>query len=360
MNNIMIAFQASVSKGWLHDKGGFIFDEKYYKDPLYRQSQDRKMNGFVSKKFPEYPLYNMEANLMQAGHTSKNQVLVGGIQPNLILAVVLGSEFMMYPDRDSDVSGNPLKDITSGQDLPGIEQILDHPFIRELDAQIMQMKSSRPDLEIIPPFFWDSSGRATIHGIITTSLKLIGDDVMIMMIMDPDLLHIVHQWITDVYILLINHFSELANIPITSVHVGECSGTMISNEQYSEFITPYVTQLGKAFGNIRLHSCGSTDHILEAISQIENLAVIDTGSNTSVAKIREIKGAAFEINLEPPVNLMLKDSPKSEIINWLDQVLEENKGGPIKFAFHLEFGYAVENCLAIYDELRERKLILKS
>jgi len=355
----MIAFQASVSKGWLHDKGSFVFDKKYYKNPIYRQLQDRKMNGFVSREFPDYPLYNMEANLMQAGHTNDNQVLVGGIQPNLILAIVLGSEFVVYPDKDSDVSGNPMKDIASGKNLPGMEQILDHPFIQELDAQILQLKSAHPELEIIPPFFWDSSGRATIHGIITTSFKLVGDDAMIMMIMDPDLLHLIHQWITDVYILLINHFAELADMPITSVHVGECSGTMISNEQYAEFITPYVSQLGKAFGNIRLHSCGSTDHILDAISQIENLAVIDTGSNTSVAKIREMKGPGFEINLEPPVQLMLKDSPKSEILGWLDQVLDENKGGPLKFAFHLESGYAIENCLAIYDELKERNLISK-
>ena len=317
------------------------------------------MNGFVSREFPDYPLYNMEANLMQAGHTNENQVLVGGIQPNLILAVALGSEFVVYPDKDSDISGNPLKNIVSGKDLPGMEQILDHPFIQELNAQILQLKSTHPELEIIPPFFWDSSGRATIHGIITTSIKLIGDNAMIMMIMDPDLMHLIHQWITDVYILLINHFTKLADMPVTSVHVGECSGTMISNEQYAEFITPYVSQLGKAFGNIRLHSCGSTDHILDAISQIENLAVIDTGSNTSVAKIREMKGPGFEINLEPPVQLMLKDSPKSEILGWLDQVLDENKGGPIKFAFHLESGYAIENCLAIYDELKERNLICK-
>jgi len=353
----MIAFQASVSKGWLHDKGSFVFDEKYYKDPIYRQLQDRKMNGFVSREFPGYPLYNMEANLMQAGHTNDKQVLAGGIQPNLILAIALGSEFVAYPDKDSDISGHPLKNIASDKDLPGMEQILDHPFIQELDAQILQLKSTHPELEIIPPFFWDSSGRATIHGIITTSFKLIGDDAMIMMIMDPDLMHLIHQWITDVYILLINHFAELADMPITSVHVGECSGTMISNEQYAEFITPYVSQLGIAFGNIRLHSCGSTDHILEAISRIENLVVIDTGSNTSVAKIREMKGPGFEINLEPPVQLMLKDSPKSKILRWLDQVLDENKGGPIKFAFHLESGYAIENCLAIYDELKERKLI---
>ena len=352
-----VSFQASVSKGWLHDRGGYLFDEKYYKDPLYRQVQDRNMNNIVREEFPGYPIYHMEANLMQAAHTGENQVLVGGIQPNLILAVALGSPFVAYPDKDSDVSGNPLQDISSAAELPDMDQVLAHPYIRELDKQILELKGNHPDLAVIPPFFWDKSGRATIHGIITTSLKLIGDNAMILMIMDPDLMHAVHRWITDTYILLIDHYAGLAGMQITSVHVGECSGTMISNEQYVEFVTPYVTQLGKAFGNIRLHSCGITDHLLEAISQIENLAVIDTGSNTSVSRIREMKGVDFEINLEPPVSLMLKDSPKSEILQWLDRVLEENRGGPIKFAFHLESGYAIENCLAIYDELVRRKLV---
>lgn len=355
----MISFQASVSKGWLHKNGGFVFDEKYYKDPLYRQLQDNKMNEFVSNKFPNYPLYNMEANLMQAAYTKDNQILVGGIQPNLILAIVLGSEFVFYDDKDSDVSGNPIKNLSAGKDLPDIGQILDHPFIQELDTQIIQLKSEHPEFEIIPPFFWDSSGRATIHGIITTSFKLIGDEAMMMIIMDPDLLHIVHQWITEVYILLINHFAKLANIPITSVHVGECSGTMISNDQYLEFITHYVSQLGKAFGNVRLHTCGPSDHILEAISQIENLMIIDTGSNTSIAKIRKMQGVDFEINIEPPVKLMLTDALEKDLISWLDNVLEENQGGPLKFVFHLESSYSSENCLMIYDELFRRKLIAK-
>jgi len=175
--------------------------------------------------------------------------------------------------------------------------------------------------------------------------------------MDPDLLHAVHQWITDAYFILINHFSELADIPIKSVHVGECSGTMISNDQYLEFITPYVSQLGKDFGNIRLHSCGLSDHILEAISEIENLNIIDTGSNTSIAKIREIQGLDFEINIEPPVKLMLKDKSEIELISWLDRALEENQGGPLKFVLHLESGYSTENCLMIYDELVRRQLI---
>jgi len=350
----MIFFQASVSKGWLHDKGGFVFNEKYYMDPLYRRLQDKMMNDFIKRDFANYPLYNMEANLMQADYTNENQILIGGIQPNLILANVLGAEFVFYPDKDMDVSGNPLKQISKAEDLPNIESILDYPVIEELDVQIVRLQREHPELEIIPPFFWDSSGRATIHGIITTSFKLIGDNAMMMIIMNPDLLHIFHQWITDAYILLVNHYSKMANISITSVHVGECSGAMISNDQYLEFITPYITQLGKDFGKIRLHSCGLSDHILEAISEIENLNIIDTGSNTSIAKIREIRGMDFEINIEPPLKLMLQDSSQKDLIAWLDNALEENQGGPLKFVLHLETGYSIDNCLMIYDALQRR------
>ena len=353
----MISFQASVSKGWLHRNGGFLFNSRYYLDPIYRRHQEIKINEFVKRNFGNYPVYNMEANLIQASYTNEKQVLVAGIQPNLMLAILLGAELVSYPDKDADVSGCPLKDISGSRDLPSVKTMLDHPFIQELENQILFLRRDHPELEIIPPFFWDSSGRATIHGIITTSLKLIGENAMIMAMTDPGFMHAVHQWITDVYILLITHFSRMTGFSITSVHVGECSGTMISGEQYMEFITPYVSQIGKTFGNIRLHSCGPSDHLLDAISKIDKLSVIDTGSGTSVGKIRERMGTDFEINLEPPLQLMLKDSSISDLIAWLDQVLEENKGGPLKLVLHIESDYSTENCLRIYDELANRKLI---
>jgi hypothetical protein len=353
----MISFQASVSKGWLHKQGNFIFDTPYYMDPINRHYQDKKIKKFVRGVFGSYPVYNMEANLMQAAYTNENQVLVGGIQPNLILAILMGAEFISFPDKDADVSGIPLNNITGADDLPVVEKILEQPFISELEKQIDQLQRNHPELQVIPPFFWDSSGRATIHGIITTSLKLIGENVMLMLMIDPGFLHVVHQWITDVYIRLINHFTRLTGFPITSVHVGECSGAMISNGQYEEFIIPYVSHLGKILGPVRLHSCGNSDHILDAITHIDFLEVIDTGSNTSVGKIRERMGADFEINLEPPLQLMLKDSSISDLIAWLDQVLEDNRGGPLKLVLHIESDYSTENCLRIYDALLKRKLI---
>ena len=354
----MIGIEASVSKGWLHQSGGFLFDDKYYFDPEYRLEQDSLIEKFVREKFPNYPIYNMEANLMQAKHMRKNHVLVGAIQPNMILATLLGAEFSIFEDKDSDVLGKPLESLMKKEDLPGISEILNHPLVHDLERQIKDISEMRPDLRVIPPFFWDESGRATIHGIITSSLKLTGDSIMITMLTDPDLAHAIHRWIAEAYIALIQHFSKLGNLPVTSVHVGECSGPMISAELFDEFIVPYVDLLGREFGSIRLHTCGFSDHIIASISRIENLKIIDIGSNTSLRLIRSLKGRDFTIHVAPPMECMMKGVPQSKILEWLNKTLEDNDNGPMQIAYHLEPDYEIENCLVIHDELERRGLMV--
>ena len=354
----MIKVQASVSKGWLNKNGGFIFDSQYYLDPYYRMKQDEACHAFIKSRFPDYPIYNMEDNLVQAEYVVPDMMLVGAIQPNMIIAAALGAQFVFSEDKDSDVKGFPLKDIKSAGDLPGIDEIIKLPFIKSLEEQYLVAKQKYPECRIIPPFFWDTSGRATIHGIITTSMKFIGQDIFTLMMINPELVKGIHSWITDVYIEVIKFFSALGGIPVTSVHVGECSGTMLDDSNYREFVTPYISRIGNEFGAIRLHSCGNADHILDAICEVENLKIIDTGSNTSLSKIRQLMGKDFEINVFPPVEVLSEGSKTEDLKNWLDKTLSDNVNGNLKIAYHLEPDYNLINCLFINDEL-ERLGILK-
>jgi hypothetical protein len=353
----MIKIQASVSKGWLNKNGGFIFTGQYYLDPVFRLEQDRKINRFVREQFPGIAIYNMEDNLVQAAYVKDNQVLVGAIQPNMILAALLGAKFSFFEDKDSDVLGKPLENISDIQELTPLKYILNHSLIKEMENQMKIIRETHPELRIIPPFFWDESGRATIHGVITTSLKLTGDNIMTLMMTDPGLAHAIHQWIIDAYVILINHFSSLGNLVVSSVHVGECAGTMISSQLYEDFVVPYLSQLGDKLGPLRLHSCGISDHLILPASHIRNLKIIDTGSGTSILKIREIMGNAFEINVFPPTDILLKGIPQSEVISWLNKTLSENQGGPLQIAYHLEADYEVNNTLVIHSELEKRGLI---
>ncbi len=309
------------------------------------------------RDFHSYAIYNMEANLLQAKHVRDNHVLVGAIQPNMILATILGAQFSFFEDKDADVSGRPLEFITKKEELPPLSAILEHSLVKDLENQIRNINTTRPDLKVIPPFFWDESGRATVHGIITTSLKLTGDNIMTMMMFDPELAHAIHQWIVDAYIILVRHFADVGDLPVTSIHVGECAGTMISSELYEEFVVPYISQFGDALGAVRLHSCGISDHLINAFSHIRNLKIIDTGSGTSVGIIRQLMGPDFIIHIAPPMELMMNGAPRSEILGWLDRTLTENEGGPLQIAYHIEPDYELGNCLAMHDDLEGRGLI---
>lgn len=351
----MIKIQASVSKGWLHKNGGFEFNEKYYLDPIYRMEVDRQCHEFIKKRFPDYPIYNMEDNLVQAEHVVPDMILVGAIQPNMIIAAALGAEFVFDPRQDSDVKGLPLKDIKSTDELPDPEELLNLPFIKELENQYYSTKKKFPDHKVIPSFFWDESGRATVHGIVTTSMKFIGEEIFIKMMMEPELVHAIHKWITDVYITVIKHFSRMGRIKVSSIHVGECSGTLLSEDLYREFVVPYIDLLGKEFETVRLHSCGNADVIMPAICEVNNLNIIDTGSYTSIARIRRRMENNFEINTVPPVEILV--SPDREgIENWLNKTLVENDGGNLKIAYHLEADYNENNCLYIHEFLNEQGL----
>ena len=352
----MTTLTASISKGWFHQEGGFTFKEQYYTDPLYRLEQDRRMDAFVEERFPDYGIYNLESNLVQLKHRQPNQVLVGGIQPNLIISACLGGEFLFYPGYDADIEGAPLAGIQAVDELPPPAIFLDHPLIKTFDSQIRSLQADHPDLRVIPPFFWDTSGRATIHGFITTSFKLYGTDIFLQILQNPDFASELHAWITDVYILLIKHYSALADLPVTSVHIGECSGAMISAQHYGEMVIPFASKMGRELGPIRMHSCGQSDHLLDAIAQIENLQVLDTGSNTSVAAIREKFGHGFQIDLAPPLEVLMESATSEDMIIWLEQILDENAGGPLQFGYHYEPGYSLENCLLLHDELIRRGL----
>jgi uroporphyrinogen-III decarboxylase len=190
-------------------------------------------------------------------------------------------------------------------------------------------------------------------------MKFIGEGIFIRMMAEPELVKGIHQWITDVYIAVIRHFSKLGELPLTSVHVGECSGTMLDEQSYREFVTPYISQLGREFGAIRLHSCGNADHVIDPICEVENLSIIDTGSNTSLAEIRKRMGKDFEINVFPPVEVLVEGATLDDVKKWLEKTLEDNDGGNLKIEYHLESDYNWENCRYIHEELDRLGLVKK-
>ena len=54
------------------------------------------------------------------------------------------------------------------------------------------------------------------------------------MMTEPEQYMEIMQWIGDAYIVLCRHFSKIARLPVTEVHVGECSSCMVSPEMIEQ------------------------------------------------------------------------------------------------------------------------------
>jgi len=331
-----LTLETSVSKALLSQGLGIAFDRDYYFDPLLRHRIDARCHQYANEQLKDLDAFYTESNLGRKAHFNPNQVLVGGIQPNLIIGMLLGAQFIPAKQGDADISPTCWAG-KSPEDLPRPETLLEHPIIRLLDSQIRAVQQERR-FQAIPPFFWDASGRAAIHGALTTAQKFLGEQVFMDLLAEPDRVRRAMDWITDANIVLVRHFAELCGIQIECVHVGECSSCMVGPAEWAEFVAPTLERFGQELGPVRLHSCGASGHLVAPARKIRSLCSLDLGGETPLARVRELFGHDFPVSVAPPVKLLAGGS-LAALMAWTREVLAANQGGELILLYHLEPQY---------------------
>jgi hypothetical protein len=344
----MIGISGTLSKGWMARELGVRFDRDYYFDPAKRHAVDCRCNEYAAEQFGAMRLFYSESNLGRIDYWDKSQVLIGGIQPNMILGMLLGADIVAGDDKDADITPHCLTGKDLG-DLPVPESLLDHQLIKLFDGQIACVQNeSGGQLRAIPPFFWDMSGRAAIHGVVTSAQKFMGEAVFMDMMTRPDTCLEIMHWIAEAYVVLCRHFSEAADLPICEVHVGECSSCMVGPELIERFVVPATSDIGRELGPIRLHSCGPSTNLMEAFSEIENLHSLDLGGETSIARARAIFGKEMLISVAPLPRDMSAEST-DPILRWAARISEENDSGNLEYVYHIEPGYNLDTICALTE-----------
>ena len=336
LHQTSVTLETSVSKGFLNQALGIAFDHGYYFDPIRRHEIDARCHKFVEAELEDLDAFYTESNLGRKAHFDARQVLVGGIQPNLILGMLLGAEFIPAAAGDADITPACWKDRPL-EELPRPEQLLEHPLVRMFDDQIRSVQQA-DGLQVIPPFFWDASGRAAIHGAITTAQKFLGEQVFLDLLEEPHRVRDAMNWITEASILLVRHFAGSAGMRIGEVHVGECSSCMVGAAEWGSFVGPTLERIGRELGPVRLHSCGASNHLLTHFQKVEGLRSLDVGGETSLARVRQAFGCYFPVSIAPPVKLLTGGSVEA-LWEWTELVLAENRGGELVILYHLEPQY---------------------
>jgi hypothetical protein len=99
---------------------------------------------------------------------------------------------------------------------------------------------------------------------------------------------------------------------------------------------------------VRFHSCGTSTHLLGALTRIDPLHSLDFGSGTSIRKAREVFGGEMPITIAPSPQDMSSENTEP-ILDWAKRVLEENAGGNLGYVYHLEPSYNIETIYALTD-----------
>jgi len=335
----MLNVEVSVSKGWLAQRLGVAFDRDYYLDPQRRRQIDRKCHECVERELADLDALFTESNLGRRPWFDARQALVGGIQPNMILGMLLGAELLPAEDRDADITPGCWADRDVG-DLPSTDDLAAHPLIEQFTEQIRAIKSAG-QWTAIPPFFWDASGRAAVHGPLTTAQKFLGERVFLDLVTEPEPCRRMMQWVTDANAVLVRHFADVAEIEIEQLHVGECAACMIGADLFEQFVVPELNRAAELIGPLRLHSCGASNHLLAACRGIDRLASFDLGGETSLARVRESFGPQLPVSIAPLVADLSAAAPAG-LIAWAERVVQENDGGPLTVLFHIEPSYRLD------------------
>jgi hypothetical protein len=344
----MITVSGTLSKAYLAKALGVAFDQEYYFDPQQRYAVDSLCHEYAANHFPGMRLFYSESNLGQIDYWNMNQILIGGIQPNMILGMLLGAEFLPQDHRDADITAGCLLG-KSPADLPAPDTLLDHPLVKLFDEQFFQVQNeSQGKLLPIPPFFWDRSGRATIHGVLTTAQKFLEEDFFVDLLTDPKKDLEIMYWIAEAYMALCKHYANIADLPITGMHIGECSSCMVHPDLIERFVIPVTSKIGRELGPVRYHSCGPSTHYLPMFAKIDNLISLDLGGDTSMQTVREIFGVEMPINVSPMPQDMTANTPDA-ILTWVKRILDENNGGNLEFLYHVEPSYNLDTILAFID-----------
>lgn len=276
---------------WWHKNAGIIFDEDFFYHPLRRVESERIMENVLYERFGRFGLgenRNRDLPVIGAVHLAAGYV----IQEMLGCMVVYGED-------------------TPPQVLPAGFDKLDINPVNALKSDVFKKLVRLQDH--LKAKYGYVTGDINWGGVLNVSLDLIGEQVFTDFYVNPDETKRQFRLIADVIERFTSWIAGLTGTTSISVnrnvrHIqkpvflhSECTHTMISTEQYEEFLMQVDLDWSEKYRPFGIHYCGKDPHRYAAsFSRISNLDFLDVGWGGDVAELRKYLPHTFlNIRLDP-------------------------------------------------------------
>ncbi len=295
----MIAVSLNFMPAFYHRHGGAAYGEAYYFDPSQRTETDSAEQRLLFELFGNYgvgtPTPSPSTNLF--------------IQPVDVIMRTQGAEWRFPVDGTVESWGKPWENLTPDE-IAAIDprHAAAHPVIDRIIAayrDLARHHGSKADI------FGSKTGTMNIHTPYTTAHQLCGENIFILMALEPDQATRVFEKVWEIYQAVFNRITTATGAAFTAVNMGDCAASMLSEETYRSVILPMNAKIASRFKEATYHSCGSSTHLLEAFAEIPNIAAIQLGPGTSVDRASTVFADARMMPLVDPV--MMRDSSTDHV-----------------------------------------------
>lgn len=332
-SNEMLPVEIVFHPSWWHKHCGIDFDEDFFYHPLKRVEAERRMEKELYERFGQYGL---------GSDHDKDLPQIGAVHnaAGYLLSEMLGCEIRFLPDAAPQVIPAQREDLSID-----VEGAFTGPAFKRLLSLMSKLKSRYGYL----------TGDVNWGGILNLAMDLRGQDILMDLCLQPEESKQYFRKIADFierFFCFIqketgsNSISVNRNVinikPAVYLH-SECSHTMISEEQYEEFLLDFDVEWSRKYRPYGVHYCGPDPHRQAAqMAKIPHLDFLDAGWGGDMACLRKhLPNTFINIRLDPTsintmscaeleghINRLVKDSANPRLtgvccINMDDKVTDD-------------------------------------
>jgi hypothetical protein len=324
-----------------HKHTGITYGEAYYFDPSHRAEVERTEGRFQHEAWGRHGVGSPDPQ------PSPNLF----IQSIDLILRTQGAQWRFPEDACLESWGAPW----AGLSIAEISRLdpreaAQHPVI---DAVLDQYRELRRLYGDRADVFGLKSGWMTIHGPYTDAHQLRGQGLFIEMVTEPADARVIVDKAWEIELAVQGRIAEALGVRPRSLHIGDCSASLLSPRVYREVVLPVNQRLAAQFAGIGYHSCGPSTHLLADFATLTGLGSIQLGPGTDLTEAARLMPG---VHLQPLIDpVPLRDGNPEEAGRMVRQVLEDTSPAPevTLCVWSLDRETPVGNVAAVYEAVAQ-------
>lgn len=275
---------------WFYRRCGVDLGRQWHTDPVYRHQALVKMKQELCRAFPSVSYW--DKNKMEDTWTLSGAY--GAYVMNRVFGFPLEYAPNQWPWPAVESKGSvPMAELVKMKP----EMFLSGPFIDELFQQ----------MDIIEAEAGQIHGYLNWQGVLNNAFNLVGQQIFVEMVLNPELVHHFFSLICEVMIgfaRLVQTRQRQSGFAINQFSVSNCTVSMISPRYYREFVLPYDKKIAESFERFGVHTCNwNVTPYLEALAELPKVGYLDMGIMSDLKRARQKFPEARRAVMFSPVRL---------------------------------------------------------